>query len=180
MLKKFSFYLVAGLMAFVLGACGDAEVSKVDGESKGKSEKQSDEKAAEAPEFYKPEESVSVDGVEISLNAIGWGKEAEYSESQNGNVLRVEVTVMNNSADNAFVDHTEFALSDKDGNMMEAYFGNDDANMFSSEIKKGKQVKGVLKYDVPESESYELFYEPSFTLKENAEVKWLIENGDIQ
>lgn len=178
MYKKIVTLLLAGFIALALSACGEAEVSTIDEKEEVQAEKKEDK--IEKPEFYKPDETVSIDGVEISIDSVAWGKEAEYSESQNGKILRLEVTVKNNSDDNAFADNTEFDLSDSEGNMMDTYFGNDDANMFSGEIKKGKQIKGILEYDVPETDNYELYYEPSFSFKENTEVKWLIEKGDIQ
>ncbi|VEF46207.1 lipoprotein [Bacillus freudenreichii] len=180
MFKKLWLFLITGFIALALVGCGEAEVSTVGDSSDSTAEKKEGNKEEETPEFYKPDETVSIDGVEISIDSVSWGKEAEYSESQNGKIMRLEVTIKNNSEDNAFADNTEFALSDAEGNMMDSYYGNDDANMFSSEIKKGKQVKGILEYDVPESESYELYYEPSFSFKENTEVKWLIEKSDVQ
>ena len=71
-------------------------------------------------------------------------------------------------------------MYDEEGNKLDAYFGNDDANMFGSEIKKGKQLNGILEYDAPESDSYELYYEPSFSFTENNEIIWLVENEDIK
>src|SRR5699024_6907721 len=98
-------------------------------------------------EFYQPEETVSVGGSEITLNEITWGEEEEYVESDNGNLIRIDLTIKNNSDDNEFVDDIDFDLYDKEGDKLDTYFGNDDANMFGSEIKKGKQLNGILEYD---------------------------------
>src|SRR5699024_4077159 len=85
-------------------------------------------------EFYRSDETVSVDGIEITLNEINWGEEEEYVESDNGNLIRIDLTIKNNSDDNEFVDEIDFDLYDEEGNKPDNYFGNDDANMFCSEI----------------------------------------------
>ncbi len=179
MLKKWRLFILACFVALSMTGCGEAEVTIVDEDPK-ENNKETTKKEESKPEFYTVDETVSIDGTEISIHSVSWGKEAEYIESENGKIIRIEVTVKNNSEDHVYVDQIEFALSDADGNMLDAYYGNSDANMFGTEIKKGKQVKGVLEYDVLESESFELFYKPSFSFKSNSEVKWLIQAEDIQ
>src|SRR5699024_12225540 len=131
-------------------------------------------------EFYQADETVSVDGIEITLNEITWGEEEEVVESDNGNLIRIDLTIKNKSDDNEFVDDIDFDLYAEEGNTLDTYFGIDDANMFGSEMKMGKQLKGILEYDAPESDSYELYYEPSFSFTENNEIIWLVENEDIK
>src|SRR5699024_3085379 len=118
-------------------------------------------------EFYQPDETVSVDGIEITLNEIIWGEEEEFVESDNGNLIMIDLTIKKKSDDNEDVVDIDFDLYDEEGNKLDTYFGNDDANMFGSEIKKGKQLNGILEYDALESDSYELYYEPSFSFTEN-------------
>src|SRR5699024_7357177 len=176
----------------MMSACGDAEVATVEEEaSAAENEANNDAndsannndnnaEGEEEAEFYEPEETVAVDGIEITLNEITWGEEEEFVESDNGNLIRIDLTIKNNSDDNEFVDDIDFDLYDEEGNKLDTYFGNDDANMFGSEIKKGKQLNGILEYDAPESDSYELYYEPSFSFTENNEIIWLVENEDIK
>src|SRR5699024_8847870 len=106
--------------------------------------------------------------------------EEEFVESDNGNLIRIDLTIKNNSDDNDFVVDIDFELYDEVGNKLDTYFGNDDANMIGSEIKKEMQLNGILEYDATESDSYELYYEPSFSFTENNEIIWLVENEDIK
>jgi|SRR5690606_28090331 len=177
MYKKIKTLTILAVLVILLSACGEAEVKKVDSEGGSSNSEGGEEKA---PEFYKVDETISVDGLEISINSVSWGKANQYVEPTNGKVLRIEITAKNNSDDNALIDNIDFDLSDSEGTMLEFYFANDDANMFTTEIKTGKQAKGILEYDVSESESFELYYEPSFSFKSNAEVKWLINKEDIK
>ncbi|MFD1040482.1 hypothetical protein ACFQ3N_19070 [Virgibacillus byunsanensis] len=54
-----------------------------------------------------------------------------------------------------------------EGTALDKYFGSDemDTNMFNFDLKEGKNASGTLEYDVAESEFFEVYYEPSFTLK---------------
>lgn len=171
-----SLLLVGGLLA----GCGEAEVSKVEDSagSKTKTEAPAEKKEEKKTEF-KLGETVSIDGMEITISKVSFGPANEYVAAEKGKVLRIEGTSTNNAADNGFIDNTEFQVYAGD-TKTEFYFGNDGANMLAGELKKGKTAPIVLEFDVPEAESYEIFYEPSFTLKENAEVKWIITKGEIQ
>lgn len=174
--KVIKLVFVSALLMGILTACGEAEVKQVD-----KSEnttKATDKKEKKAPTFYKIGDTVSVDGVEIKLISAKFVNPAEYVEPEKGKVLEIEVSAKNNSSDNGFVDNTEFTISDAKGNMHDQYFGFD--NTFSGEIKKGKTMTGKIAFDVPNSKEYELYYEPSFSLKNNAEIKFKLKNSELK
>lgn len=191
-MRKYLMLMLSVVMVVMMSACGDAEVSTVEEEANAaeneanndandsENNNENNAEGEDGEEFYQPDETVSVDGIEITLNEITWGEEEEFVESDNGNLIRIDLTIKNNSDDNEFVDDIDFDLYDEEGNKLDTYFGNDDANMFGSEIKKGKQLNGILEYDAPESDSYELYYEPSFSFTENNEIIWLVENEDIK
>lgn len=159
----------------LLGACADAEVKQVSNSGSEQKKEKKEEKKTE----FKVGETVSVDGMEVTVNKVSWGKPAEYSAAEKGKVLRIEVTAKNNSANNGFIDSTEFQVYAGD-TKYEEYFGNDDANLGGGELKKGKTMPLILEFDVPEAESYEIFYEPSFTLSENAEIKYIVTKAEIK
>ncbi|CAN7653632.1 DUF4352 domain-containing protein [Peribacillus frigoritolerans] len=174
-MKKFA--KILGLSALTIGvltACGESEVKEVDGGAKEETKKE------EAPkkESYKVGDTVSVDGMEVTIKSAKFVNPAEYSPSEKGKIIQIEVTAKNNSSANGFIDNTEFTISDKEGNMLEEYYGFDTS--FSGEVKKGKQLSGKIAFDVSESESYEIFYEPSFTLKENAEIKFDLPKSELE
>lgn len=191
-MRKYLMLMLSVVMVVMVSACGEAEVSTVEEEANAAENEANNDandsgnnnennaEGEDGEEFYQPDETVSVDGIEITLNEITWGEEEEFVESDNGNLIRIDLTIKNNSDDNEFVDDIDFDLYDEEGNKLDTYFGNDDANMFGSEIKKGKQLNGILEYDAPESDSYELYYEPSFSFTENNEIIWLVENEDIK
>ncbi len=173
MSKIIKLVVVSALLMGILAACGEAEVKQVD-----HSEKKTEKEQKKAPAFYHIGDTVSVDGMEIQLISAKFVKPAEYSEPEKGKVLEIEVSAKNNSSDNGFVDDTEFTISDAKGNMHEEYFGFD--YTFSGEVKKGKTMTGKIAFDVPSSTEYELYYEPSFSLKNNAEIKFKLKNSELK
>lgn len=166
----------AALVGGLLAGCGDAEVKEV---SNGGTEQKAEKKEEKKDKVYKIGDTVSIDGMEITIDSITWGGTIDGVPAEKGKVLRIEATAKNNSADNGYVDSTEFQVYAGD-TKTENYFGNDDANMNAGELKKGKTMKLIAEYDVPATENYEVYYEPSFTLSENAEIKWNISSGDIK
>src|SRR5699024_3459254 len=126
-MKKYLMLMMSVVMVVMMIACGDAEVSTVEvdanaaeneanndeNDSGNSNENNAEEEDGE--EFYQPDETVSVDGIEITLNEITWGEEEEFVESDNGNLIRIDLTIKNNSDDNEFVDDIDFDLYDKEG-----------------------------------------------------------------
>lgn len=181
-MKRFFVLLLALVLGFGLVGCDEAEVTTVENDEAEEGQESDDGSESEGEgekEVYSIDETVSIDDLEISIESATWGEQDEFSDLENDKVLRLELSIENNSDDSVYIDDTEFSLSDDEGNMLEEYWGNDDANMLSSDIKKGKKTKGVFEYDVPESDSYELYYEPDFSL-DDIEVKWEIEKDDIE
>ncbi|HLS09871.1 DUF4352 domain-containing protein [Lentibacillus sp.] len=208
-MKKFVSLLMVALITLVLAACGESEVQEVENDSTesesadastedgsssegdeaqasgGEEQQKSNEGTNESEKeekVYGIGDTVSIDGMEVTIDSTSWGEQGEFTPAENGNVLRLEVSFHNASADSGFVDNTEFSVYDADGNAVNEYFGSPDTNtnMFSHDLKQGKKASGVLEYDVPESDFYEVYYEPTFTMKENAEIMWKIKSSDIQ
>ncbi|GGM18568.1 hypothetical protein GCM10011351_00430 [Paraliobacillus quinghaiensis] len=127
-------------------------------------------------------DTVAIDGMEVTIDSASWVEANEYIEAENGNVLRLEVSFHNESAESGFVDNTEFDVYDANGSTVSEYYGSDDAdtNMFTFDLKKGKNGSGALEFDTADSEYFEVYYEPTFTFKENAEIQWVINSSDIQ
>lgn len=152
----------------LLSACGETEVKDVS--DKPKEEAKADKK--EKAKVYGVGDTVSVDGVEITINKAEFTNPNEYTQAKNGKVLTLDVTAKNTNDDQAFVDNTEFAVYDADGNKAEDYFGYDEMPI-SDNVNAGKQLQGKLYFDVAEQDSYELIYTPSFTM-DSKEVKFNI------
>src|SRR5699024_3790311 len=138
-MRKYLMLMLSVVMVAMMSACGDAEVSTVNEEANAAENEANNDandsgnsyennaEEEDGEEFYQPEETVSVDGIEITVNEITWGEEEEFVESDNGNLIRIDLTIKNNSDDNEFVDDIDFDLYDKEGNKLDIYFGNDDA-----------------------------------------------------
>lgn len=189
-MKKFYYLLLAVLLLLLLAACGESQVEEVessDASEENVEETETDveteeESLSEEDKVYGIGETVSIDGMEVTIDRATWVEPNEFIAAENGNVLRLEVSFHNKSAESGFVDNTEFSIYDGEGNMIDAYYGSDDAdtNMFSIDLKEGKNATGALAFDTAESEFFEVYYEPMFTLKENAEVEWKINSSDIE
>ncbi|WP_117170089.1 DUF4352 domain-containing protein [Paraliobacillus sediminis] len=195
-MRNIYYLLLAVLLLLLLAACGESQVEEV--ESSDTSEEtveeteadveteeaaaSEEESESEEEKVYGIGETVSIDGMEVTIDRATWVEASEYMAAENGNVLRLEVSFHNKSAESGYVDNTEFSIYDGDGNIIDAYYGSDDAdtNMFSIDLKEGKNATGALEYDTGESEFFEVYYEPMFTFKENAEVEWKINSSDIE
>ncbi|MBS4221830.1 DUF4352 domain-containing protein [Lederbergia citrea] len=163
-----------------LAGCGEADVQKVDnGTQKQEQKVDKKEEKKEQKNEFKIGETASVDGMEVTINNISYVDPAEYLDTEQDKVLRLDVSVKNNAADNGFVDTSEFQVYSGD-EKSEFYFGHDKSNLGGGELKKGKSLKMTLDFDVPESDAYEIFYEPSFSFKDNAEIKFNVSKGDIK
>ncbi|WP_052712077.1 DUF4352 domain-containing protein [Domibacillus indicus] len=134
--------------------------------------------AAVFEKTYKIGDTVSIDGTEITIQSAKFTEPDEYGEPQKGKVITLEVSVKNNGEENVYVDNTEFTIADAEGNMHEQYYSYDDTS-FSNEVKVGKQYAGKIAFDVPESASYEIYYEPSFSMNEG-EIKFVVTKEELQ
>jgi hypothetical protein len=152
----------------ILSACGETEVKQTNGSSDQAKQEQKKEDTV-----YKVGDTVSVNGVELTIDSADFTGANDYSPAENGKVLTLEVTAKNTTDSQQFVDNTEFAVYDKDGNKAGDYYGYDQLAI-SDNVNAGKQLQGKLYFDVPEQESYELIYTPSFSF-DGKEVKFNID-----
>lgn len=160
-------------LSLALAGCGETAVEDVT-DSKSSASKENSEKKEKKDEdkIYKVGETVKVDGVEITITNAAFTSPAEYSETQNGKVLTLDVKVVNTNENSSYIDETDFNLYDLEDNQFESYFGYDKMAI-SADLNSGKQKKGNLYYDVSEEKAYELVYAPAFSW-DNKEVKWKI------
>jgi hypothetical protein len=153
-------------MMLSLSACGETEVNDVTNTNVA-SEKKEEEKVVEE-KIFTVGETVSVDGVEITIDSVAFTEPTEYSEAVNGKIITLDVSIKNTNAEQAYVDNTEFSIYDSEGNKMDDYYGYDQMAM-SDTVNSGKQLKGKLYFDVKEQEKYEMIYTPSFSM-DNKEI----------
>ncbi len=174
MSKKF-LSIICSLIIFggILTGCGETEVQDVTDAADPPAEpKQEENEETVEDKVYKIGETVSVNGMEITINSAKFTEPGEYTEATNGKVITLEVTAKNSNDEQAFIDNTEFAVYDSEGNKMEDYYGYDEMAI-SDNINAGKQLQGKLYFDVKEQQSHEMIYTPSFSL-DSKEVKFEI------
>src|SRR5690606_6095306 len=96
-IKKFALLLVGTILAVMLVACGEADVSKVDAESKAKESEKKDTEKKEKPEEQKLKvgESVNFDGLTITLNEARIEKGGEFDEPEKDKFIVVNLTAEN-------------------------------------------------------------------------------------
>ena len=175
MKKVYGVLSSAALIGMILTGCGEAEVTQVNDNGQ---ETKSDQKAKKEKKVYKVGDSVSVDGMEVTIKKAAIVKPDEYTPVEKDQVLRLEITAKNNSVDNGFVDTTDFSVYTGD-DKAEEYYGHD-LGSIGGELKQGKSMNLKVEFDISEADTIEVFYEPTFTLKENAEVKFEIPAGDLK
>lgn len=180
MKKFFKFILMSvgglvllGIIIAVVSGGDDSTTTgtKVSGDDTKQEAKKDEESVSD--KTFKVGDTIDLNGLELTINSAKFVPASEYSPAEKGKVLKMEVNVTNNTDNSAFVDNTDFNLYDKDGNSLEAYYGGDDLDI-SGDINKGKKLQGTLTFDVPESDSYELIYEPTFSWTDES-ITWNIQ-----
>lgn len=135
-----------------------------------KVEKTAEKKVDAKDKVYKIGDTVEVDGLKITLKDAKFTTPNEYTKAEQGKVLTVDIATENAGDTQAFIDNTDFNAYDKDGNQLEQYFGYDDMAI-SGDVNKGKKLSGKLYFDVPEQDSYEIIYTPTFSM-DSTEIKF--------
>ncbi|WHX27951.1 DUF4352 domain-containing protein [Virgibacillus halodenitrificans] len=163
--------VVIGVLIGIFASGGEEETdSGIKTEEQGT--EKNDENKDEETKTFKVGDTVDLNGLEITIESAEYVSANEYSPAKKGKVLQMQLNVMNQKDDKLFLDSTEFNLYDSDGNLLEPYFGGDDLDI-SGDIHSGKKLQGKLTFDVPESDSYELIYNPTFSWTDE-EVVWEI------
>src|SRR5699024_12715465 len=111
-MRKYLMLTLCVVIVVTMRACADAGGSTVEEEANAaeneanndandsENNNENNAEGEDGEEFYQPDETVSVDGIEITLNELTWGEEEEIVESDNGNLIRIALTIKNNSDDN--------------------------------------------------------------------------------
>ncbi|MCM3155565.1 DUF4352 domain-containing protein [Priestia megaterium] len=166
--KKFLGIIGAVVIGGGLLAGCSTSVEDASSDTGSKQEAKKEESAKD--KVYKIGDTVKVDGLKITLTKAEFTSPNQYTKAENGKVLTVDVATENTGDTQAFIDNTDFNLYDKDGNKVEQYFGYDDMAI-SGDVNKGRKMSGKLYFDVPEQDSYEIVYTPSFSF-DSTEVKF--------
>jgi hypothetical protein len=162
--KKFFKWLVIGfvglmVIGFMIG--GDDETASTSGTAKVGEKKVEQKEEPKKDQVYKVGDTIQVGDLQITITKASFTNPAEYSPAKKGKVLTLELAT-ENKGESAFIDSSDFNIYDKEGNQLDDYYGYNDMAI-SGDLNKGKKMSGKLYYDVPEADSYELIYEPTFS-----------------
>jgi hypothetical protein len=173
--KRWWFWVIAVII--VAGVVGSIEDGGESENQATKSTKEAvasaDESADNTEEEKQAEEESKVntvgdaveidDGAMLTLTSAKYVNAKEYVPAENGKVLAVEFELVNNGDDRAYFGAEELSISTPDGTQYDKYFGGDNAYI-NENVNAGKKINGVVYFDVPESELYEIIYTPNFSL----------------
>ena len=129
---------------------------------------------------FKIGQVVDADGVDVKLAKVEYvNNYDEYSEPENGRVIKVYLKFKNNNDDQVLVDSTDFSMKVNGENYQEWYGESEGDSGFSHQLNKGNTGSGMITYDVPENDTYTLEMDatPNF---ENIKAKWNIKKEDIK
>jgi Domain of unknown function (DUF4352) len=167
--KRWWFWVIAVII--VAGVAGSFEDGDESENQATKSTKEAvasvDESADDAEEENKVNtvgDAVEIDdGAMLTLTSAKYTNAKEYVPAENGKVLAIEFELVNNGEDRVYFGAEELSISTPDGTQYDQYFGGD--NVFINEnVNAGKKITGVVYFDVPEAETYEIIYTPNFSL----------------
>jgi hypothetical protein len=160
MKKKFLSILGAMLIAGTLVGCSDTVEDVSTGEKvEGASTEETTENKEEAPEnkVYKVGETVSINGLEVTIDSAKFVNGNQYTPAEKGKVLQLEISAINNSDTQQHVYDGDFNVYDMEGNSFQPYFGMDESTI-SADLNKGKKASGKAFFDVSEADKYEVIY----------------------
>ena len=172
-MKKILF--IAVLIICILAGCNTE-----DKETKSDRKEDNKSKATNTMKNFKIGQVVDADGVDVKLAKVEYvNNYDEYSEPENGRVIKVYLKFKNNNEDQVLVDSTDFSMKVNGENYQEWYGESEGDSGFSHQLNKGNTGSGMITYDVPESDTYTLEMDatPNF---ENIKAKWNIKKEDIK
>ena len=166
---------MAVLIICILAGCNtEGKETKSDRKEDNKS------KATNTMKNFKIGQVVDADGVDVKLAKVEYvNNYDEYSEPENGRVIKVYLKFKNNNEDQVLVDSTDFSMKVNGENYQEWYGESEGDSGFSHQLNKGNTGSGMITYDVPENDTYTLEMDatPNF---ENIKAKWNIKKEDIK
>lgn len=171
---------VAVLSISALVACGDAEVTKVEGNNDGGNSSQESEAAKEAPaeQQLKVGETVDFDGLKVTLNEARIEKGGDFDEPQEEQFLVVNLTAENTKDEEATVSSImNIELMDADAYSYTTTILTEGVKgQFDGTIAAGGKLRGEIPFDVPKSDSYELHYSNPF---KSGKAIWVIPASEL-
>lgn len=181
--KKFLLYgfMFLVVVVVVVGALGDGEDTGTKVASSSSSPSDQEQESSQNKnqvEKHKIGDTISIDGLEITLNKVRKGAGGQFNKPQEDMFLYTMVTIENKSDKSQRVSSLgNFELADSEGIRYTIALTTDSKGKVDGEISPGQKLKGELAFDVPESDSYELIRKEIF---ENGQVIWKFDKNEIE
>ncbi|PGM50852.1 DUF4352 domain-containing protein [Bacillus thuringiensis] len=158
-MKKFLFGILAAIaLVVIIGACSDSSVEKVEKVDGGKTTETKKEDKKE-DKVYNVGNTVKIGGVEYTIATAEYITPDQYSQPENGKVLKIHVKAINNGDNQELVYSGNFNLYDTNGSQMKEFYGA--GSPLSGDLNKGKSIEGDIFFDVKEAPQYELILKPN-------------------
>ncbi|MEN1968627.1 DUF4352 domain-containing protein [Lentibacillus sp. N15] len=186
-MKKFTFmalFLILSL-SILLAACGESAIEKADGKTddskasedkdKGKEEKSKDKET----ENLKVGETVTFDGVDITLNEARIEPGGEFDEPENEQFIVVNLTAENNTDEEVTMSSMmNVELYDDEGyNYSTTILTEGAKGQFDGSVPAGNKLRGEIPFDVPKSDAYELHFSDPF---QSGKAIWKITADELK
>lgn len=180
MLKKIGLLFIGGALMFVLAACGEAEVSKVDKEKPAETEGTAKDKEKEAPkqDKFSIGDTVNFDGLEITLNEVRIEQGGDFDTPENDKFLVVNLTAENTTDEEQIVSSImNVELKDADGySYTTTILLEGTKGQFDGTVEVGGKLRGEIPFDVSDSETYELSFSDLF---KSGKAIWVISADEL-
>ncbi|QKS70317.1 DUF4352 domain-containing protein [Paenalkalicoccus suaedae] len=199
-MKKMSVVLGTITLSAALVACGNSEVEVMESEDNGNvnieennhpansgnemeendAENTSDENSENnEPEEVEIEETVTIgdtisfDGLEITLNDAYLSEGNEFEEPRNDSFLLLDMTIANTNEESADIStFMQMSVQDDEGFTHDPEIYLDAQGSLDGEIGPGRDNRGEVAFDVNESNTYDFIFQNPFT---SGQAIWTIE-----
>ncbi|MFJ8527447.1 DUF5105 domain-containing protein [Bacillus sp. NPDC094106] len=141
MKKLASICITAVLMAGIVSGCNTKKTSS----------------EPEKPKTVEVGKTAKLKGVEVQVESAEFVLPDRYSKSNNGQVLKVKVSLKNTGEETLHMIPRDFTLY-QDDQVAKEYFGSANDMLNPGDLDKGKKIEGNMYFDVKEASSYELVY----------------------
>lgn len=182
-MKKFFHVIAVGVLsAGVLAACGESEIEPTE-EATGSEQEQKAEEGQDDSQEEKTKElgigdSVTFDGLELTLNSVAADQGNDFETPQEDKYLIVDMTVKNTTEESKTVSSImNLSLKDTEGYKYDMALYSGIKSQLDGEVAPGDTLRGQIAFDVPESETYELLFDDPFT---SGQAVWTIPAGEIE
>ncbi|MGP4073823.1 DUF4352 domain-containing protein [Piscibacillus sp. B03] len=178
MKKLLSLLLVLMLTIFLAACGGESEVQQVEGDGspeeeetnneegtdETETEEESEEEAEEETKTATIGDTISFDGLEVTVNEVKTSEGSDFETPENDFYLILDITVNNTTEEAANISTMmQMTLQDADGYSHDVALFTGVKGSLDGEVGPGRENRGEVAFDVEQSDSYEFIFDDPFT-----------------